>query len=243
MPCSPPPLLKLLHPKAAWPSTHVEGLAVRSCVSNRCPVRRLTPVLSRCDRADHLEISIPRAEHEHGGTAGELVFVVALTTFKEGVPQSWQLRKPYAYFERLHRDVVVKAQRQQQEHSGPRPSLPRRGLRGRFEPSRVAALLPQLQEYMRAVLALLEPVRAALAPSPGQQSSGGTATHTFGAVSPGPASALASSRLTAARAAAAACAAARAARAAGGLGAASRLAARSRRRRRQRSPRSRPGGQ
>ena len=53
-----------------------------------------------------LELSIPRAELEQGA-AGSVVFVVALTTYKEGITHAWQLRKRYSYFERLHRGVVA----------------------------------------------------------------------------------------------------------------------------------------
>ena len=99
-----------------------------------------------------LELSIPRAELEQGA-AGSVVFVVALTTYKEGITHAWQLRKRYSYFERLHRGVVAETAAAAGVSV---PALPRRRLRRRRDPRRVAALREELQAYMHAVLALLQ---------------------------------------------------------------------------------------
>ena len=106
-----------------------------------------------------LWIMIPRTEEFHerhllGRGGARTTFVLQIHckgAAGAGSAQTWELKKRYGYFERIHR-LALKCAEAVNE---PPPALPRRKIINHRDPKYLAALREELQQYMEHVVALV----------------------------------------------------------------------------------------
>ena len=109
------------------------------------------------DTSAQLWILIPRTEEFHersftsGGARTTFVLQIHCKGAAGGSAQTWELKKRYGYFERVHRFAVKWADATHE----PPPVLPRRKLINHRDPKYLAALRDELQQYMEHVVALV----------------------------------------------------------------------------------------